>query len=239
MGRELWGREEQSRTPPFNHPSNFRTSYSLFCIYNLFVIFLWLTLQTCDCFTRKLLPLFLSFSSLFFFLSSLQSEPIKGIHPRERFLPYPDRPLLNPDRIGSDRFRSEQFHRVICRVRLHLGLRMMRESILTGKEGTMLWGSAIISPAAVMSLRESSVGVNSPPSGSLMILAPLYGFPNPITCLIVLLWSVIMSLLDSLCFAAFCWLCEEFFGDHLWICAVSFDPDGDGHFWHTFLCLVC
>lgn len=55
-----------------------------------------------------------------------------------------------------------------------------------------------------MSLRESSVGVNSPPSGSLMILAPPYGFPNPITCLIVLLSSVIMSLLDSLCFAAFC-----------------------------------
>lgn len=57
---------------------------------------------------------------------------------------------------------------------------MMRELILTGKEDTMPSGSAIISPAAAISLRESSVGVNSPLSGSPMILAPLYDFIPPI-----------------------------------------------------------
>lgn len=83
----------------------------------------------------------------------------------------------------------------------------------------MRLGSAIISPAAAMSRRESWVGVSSPPSGSPMILAPLYVFPQPhhvfdrfalIFRLLVILDFVpffrylVLILLECLCLASFC-----------------------------------
>jgi hypothetical protein len=64
---------------------------------------------------------------------------------------------------------------------------MRKEWIGTEKEGTMRSESAINSPVAVTSLRGSWVGVNSPPSGSPMILEPLYAFSFlvPIYCFFV------------------------------------------------------
>ncbi|KAM1131451.1 hypothetical protein ACFX2I_046047 [Malus domestica] len=61
-----------------------------------------------------------------------------------------------------------------CRAHLHLGRRRtMRASTPTGKEATKPSRSAISSTAAAMWLRGSSVGVNSPSSGSLTTPPPL------------------------------------------------------------------